>query len=339
MGRPSIERVALDGPTRARVQAGCNFINAEIARLRQRVTVICGACGVGFIVWMVALGGDPRLPLFLAVAVGGFFANRARKELKQSYKGIVVKRIVAGLGKGLSYSQQSTMSRAVFESMDLFNETGGRFESEDQVSGKKGEVPFALHEVRLRRKDNNSRRRVGWTGSISLAIWAVDAIQSRGSGTAGSFVFNGLVVQLDFNKNFRGHTVIIPESESQILGGLFGESKSRRSKDLVLMENPDFEKLFSVYSTDDQEARYLITPKLMELVMEAQALLGVELRLCFKSNTLLVTVPQNKDRFDVGLFSSTVTPESALGDFVDVVNLAERLVDTLDLETRIWTRV
>lgn len=339
MGRPSIERVALDGPTRQRVQAGCNFVNAEIARLRNRVTLIVGACILGAVLWLAVIGGDPRLPFFLALVIGSFFVNQARKELKQSYKGIVVKRIVAGLGKGLSYTPQSTMSRAVFDSMDLFNEQGSRFESEDQVIGRKGEVPYALHEVRVRRKDRNSRSRVGWGGSASLILWGLEALQSRGTMSAGSFVFNGLVVQLDFNKNFRGHTIVIPDRDGQILGGLLGESKSRKAKQLVLMENPDFEKIFSVYSTDDQEARYLITPKLMELVLEAQALLGVELRLCFKLNRLFVTVPQTKDRFDVGLFSGTVTPETALGDFVDVVNLAERLVDTLDLETRIWTRV
>ena len=64
-----------------------------------------------------------------------------------------------------------------------------------------------------------------------------------------------------------------------------------------------------------------------------------ELRLCFKDNSLYVTVPQNKDRFEVNLFGGDVTPESAIGDLVEVVNLAEKLVETLDLETRIWTRV
>jgi len=91
-------------------------------------------------------------------------------------------------------------------------------------------------------------------------------------------------------------------------------------------------------ASDDQEARYLITPKLMELIMEAQALLGGQLRLCFMSSNLWVTVPQDKDRFDVGLFSGTVTPESVLGDFIEVVALAERLVETLELETRIWSK-
>jgi len=329
----------LDAATRARVQTGCNFVNSEIARLRKKVTMITiAAFGGGLVLWMFMGGPDPRLPLFGALAVSAFFANRARMELKKSYKGIVVRRMVAALGKGLSYTPESTMSRDTFEGMDLFSERGDRFESEDQVTGKKGEVPYALSEVRVRRKEKSSRNRVmfGGGGAQLIAI-GIDAFGSR-TLNKGNFVFSGLVVQLDFNKNFRGHTVVVPDSEAQILGGLFGESEKRKSKGIVRLENPDFEKQFAVYSSDDQEARYLITPKLMELIMEAQALLGSQLRLCFMSSNLWVTVPQDKDRFDVGLFSGTVTPESVLGDFIEVVALAERLVDTLDLETRIWTK-
>jgi hypothetical protein len=329
----------MDAATRARVQAGCNFVNGEIARLRKKVTMITiAALGGGLILWMFMGGPDPRLPLFGALAVSAFFANRARLELKNSYKGVVVRRMVAALGKGLSYSASSSITRDTFEGMDLFSERGDKFESEDQVTGRKGEVPFALHEVRVRRREKSSRNRVmfGGGGAQLIAI-GIDALGSR-TLNKGNYIFSGLVVQLDFNKNFRGHTVVVPDTEAKILGGLFGESETRKSKAIVRLENPDFEGQFAVYSSDDQEARYLITPKLMELILEAQALLGSRLRLCFMSSNLWVTVPQDKDRFDVGLFSGTVTPESVLGDFIEVVALAERLVDTLDLETRIWSK-
>jgi hypothetical protein len=218
--------------------------------------------------------------------------------------------------------------------MDLFKESCHRWKSEDEVSGKKNEVKYSLHEAQAFRKERSNSRSFGWAPSLQILAMGMNA-----AGRNQAVIFKGLVVKLDFNKNFAGHTVIIPDSESQILGGLFGESRSRRKKDLVMMENPDFENVFSVYSTNDQEARYLITPKLMELVLEAQALLGAELRLCFSENSLFVTVPQGKDRFEVALFGGPITPETALGDLVDVVNLAERLVETLDLETRIWTKV
>jgi len=335
---------SLDAATRAKVQAGCNFVNAEVSRLRKRVITIAICCGGGAgVLWMLLGGGDPRFPIVVAILVFAYFTNQARKELASSYKGIVVRRIVQSLGRGLSYKPVSSLSQQQFEAMDLFNESPHSWKSEDEVSGQKNAVKYALHEVLAKRRERSNRSRLAWSagGFMGLALIAAWVGRNRGGvgGDTQSIIFKGLVVKLDFNKNFQGHTVVVPDREGQILGGLLGESRTRRKKEMVMLENPDFEKLFSVYSTNDQEARYIITPKLMELVMEAQALLGGQLRLCFSKNSLYVAVPQNEDRFEAALFGSAITPETALGDLVAVVNLAERLVETLDLETRIWTKV
>jgi hypothetical protein len=331
----SVGRISkLDASTRARVQAGCNYVNAEVARLRKRVTTVAIICTGGAIVaWILLGGGDPRALFGLGLAIWFLVYNKAQKELKSGYKGIVVRRIVASLGRGLTYQAGSSLTVQQFTSMDLFNEDASTWNSEDEVSGRKNQVAYALHEVRAGRQDNSSGTRLlGGSSFFMLAALKASKQDQR-------IFFRGLIVKLDFNKNFAGHTVVVPDREGQILAGLFGESESRRKKSIVRMENVDFEKMFSVYSTDDQEARYLITPKLMELVMETQLLLGAELRLCFKENSLFVTVPQKKDRFEVNMFGGAVTPETAVGDLVEVVNLAEKLVDALDLETRIWTRV
>jgi len=339
----SIGRVSsLDAPTRAKVQAGCNFVNAEVARLRQRVTIIgIIAVGLAFIAWMLLGFGDPRVPAAGALLVISFFVHRARKELAGSYKSIVVRRLVAALGKGLSYKPTSSLTREQFEAMDLFKESANTWKSEDEVSGRKNQVTYSLHEVLAKRRERSNRSRSGIGSAVWLVSLGVDWYRGGKADVTdrSEIIFRGLVVKLDFNKNFFGHTVIVPEREGKLFGGLFGDAATRKRKEIVRLENADFEHQFTVYSTNDQEARYLITPKLMELVMEAQALLGGPLRLCFSQNSLFVAVPQDKDRFEVGLFASAVTPESALGDLVEVVNLAERLVDTLDLETRIWTKV
>ena len=98
--------------------------------------------------------------------------------------------------------------------------------------------------------------------------------------------------------------------------------------------------MYSVSGTDQQEARYLLTPKMMELIIEAQRVLGSDLRLSFHDNSVFVTIPQTKNRFEMGgIFGARITPEIACGELAEVVRLAERLIDTLELETRIWSRV
>ena len=57
------------------------------------------------------------------------------------------------------------------------------------------------------------------------------------------------------------------------------------------------------------------------------------------NNMLFVAVPSKHDRFEVSVFGQDVTPLSAISDLAAVVALAEELIDVLDLETRVWSRV
>lgn len=302
-----------------KLQAGCNYINAEIAKARGRVLkvgIACAVLGLGAYRYMWTHGErDPRLPLGGAVALAFLYGAHQHRQLSKSYKKIVVTRVVGALGQGLTYTPESRFTKQDFLDMDLFEKKTEKWNAEDEICGQKNTVTYSILEAKATRTEGSGKNRRTVT------------------------IFKGLIVRLDFNKNFRGHTVVVPDAESKILGGLFGESESRKHKNICRMENVDFEKLFSVYGSDQQEARYLLTPKMMELIMEAQTHLGVQIRLSFHDNSMFLTVPQSADRFELALFGAKVSPETVVGDLAEVVKLAERLVDTLELETRIWTRV
>lgn len=309
----------LDKSTVGKLKAGCNFINAEIARVRGRITVVAAIVALlAFILYGVMWSNgtrDPRFPLFGALIIIVAFGMWEHRKLSKTYKTIVVRRVVDALGDGLSYSADSRFTKQDFLDMDLFNLRCEQWRAEDEVCGRKNAVSYSILEAKATRTEGSGKNRRTIT------------------------IFKGVIVRLDFNKHFQGHTVVVPNSESQILGGLFGESASRRRKDLCRMENVEFEDAYSVYASDQQEARYILTPKLMELIMRTRATLSDGLRVSFHDNSVFLTLPGMGNRFEVKLFGGAVTPESIVGELVEVVQLAERLVDTLDLETRIWTRV
>ena len=199
--------------------------------------------------------------------------------------------------------------------MDLFNRRAEQWRAEDEICGRKNVVSYSILEAKATRTEGSGKNRRTVT------------------------IFKGVIVRLDFNKHFQGHTVVIPHSEGQILGGLFGESSSRGRKEICRMDNVEFENAFSVYATDQQEARYILTPKLMDLIMGARVRINDGVRMSFHDNSVFMTLPGQGDRFELSLFGRPVTPEGIVGELAAVVRLAEDLVDTLDLETRIWTRV
>ena len=315
----SIGRISqLDQSTRAKLLAGCNYINDELKKVRGRVLSVSGvAVALGLIAYSIMWNQgiqDPRAPIGGAVAIIALYATHQHRKLTKSYKSIVVARVVSALGEGFTYSPESAFTKQDFLDMDLFEKRAEQWNSEDEIGGRRNAVTYSILEAHASRTEGSGKNRRKVT------------------------IFKGLIVRLDFNKNFQGHTVVVPDAESKILGGLFGEAETRRRKEIARLESVEFEKCYSVYCTDQQEARYILTPKLMELVLKARTTLG-DVRLSFHSNSVFLTVPQNTNRFEVSLFASKVTPESIVGDLAEVVRLAERLVETLDLETRIWTRV
>lgn len=101
-------------------------------------------------------------------------------------------------------------------------------------------------------------------------------------------VFSGTIIKLQINKKFNSTTIIKKD-----LGFLFnlmrGEGLTR-----VKLEDPIFEKEFEVYSDDQMEARYLITPTFMERLLEFKKIFNKKLSISFHHEHILVLIHNNK---------------------------------------------
>ena len=295
------------------MQIACDIVNKEIGEQWRNIAFATIAIAIVAIPLALAHPERSRLILDGAIVLALLFVGHARHEVAKTYKGLVVHRVVKALGEGLTYKPESSLTREAFLGMELFADTPTSFTSEDEIGGRKENVSYSIHEVRATRR----------------------------AGKHTVTVFHGLMIRLDFNKNFRGKTSVVPNGEAVSAGSFVGKLlgvAGRQTRAAVRLENPDFERVFDVYSTDDQEARYLLTPKLMELVLAANAMQSEgQIRLAFVENSLYVAIPMRCDYFEAKL-TGTVTPESAIGDLAQVVAFAERLVDEFQLETRLWSR-
>ena len=111
-----------------------------------------------------------------------------------------------------------------------------------------------------------------------------------------SNVFSGYIVEMDMNKQFSGHTILesclyhTDESFFDFLKDDYYEMQE------VELEDPDFKKHFSrIKSTDQTEARYLLTPSVMERLKELDMSLGrllmlSDLRLSFLDKKILLVM-------------------------------------------------
>jgi uncharacterized protein DUF3137 len=284
---------SLEASALAKVQSACNFVNTEIDRLRNQTIGIAVACAIGTLVLSTfTVFGDGRIALVIGSGIAVFYFVRARNEAASSFRIIAGKRIVAGLGRGLTYNPSSSLNQRQFAALELFPAPCRRIDSSDEIGGRMPGVKYSLHRVRA------------------------------SSSERGAPMFDGVVMKLEFEETFPAHTVIVPDNSGQLQTATSG-----RKKDLVMMKNPAFEQKFSVYSTDYYEARKVVTPFFMQIVMDAQARLKTEIRLCFLQRTLYMTISGNALQFTPTLFGDRLTPQKAMGA-AQLVAIAQRIAET-----------
>ena len=152
------------------------------------------------------------------------------------------------------------------------------------------------------------------------------------SSTTLNTVFDGIIVELSMNKSFSGKTVI--KKDIGTVGNWFINKSTSLKK--VKLEDPNFEKMFEVYSDDQVEARYLLTVTFIERLKElVENFGGKSIQCCFYNNKLLMMIPIEKDMFEPG---SIYEAEDFIDDsksLLKELSLIFNIIDTLKLNMKI----
>ena len=148
------------------------------------------------------------------------------------------------------------------------------------------------------------------------------------NGTSYSTVFDGIVITFEFNKEFKSHTVIKNNSLLHI-------SPSMKLKHTVL-EDVEFEKKFDVYTNDELEARYLITPSFMDRLNNLKMSFRCSKIVCsFYKNSLYISLDTRKNMFDIASLFKSVLNEKQYFQLFDEFYSILNIVDVLKLNQKI----
>ena len=149
-----------------------------------------------------------------------------------------------------------------------------------------------------------------------------------GSGKNRRTVFNGVIVRLDMNKNFQGKTVIRPDS-------LFHMPPSAALRHTTL-EDVVFEKKFDVYTDDEVEARYLITPSFMERLNNMKVAFNADAVSCaFYGKYLFVALHTSKDLFSLCSLVKPVNDGKQFFQMFEEILSIIKLIDYFKLNQKI----
>ncbi|WP_299403089.1 DUF3137 domain-containing protein [Acaryochloris sp. IP29b_bin.148] len=144
-------------------------------------------------------------------------------------------------------------------------------------------------------------------------------------------VFKGLFFRSDFNKNFQGETVVFTGSLASKL------KQFNRPGHLVKLEDPEFNQLYTVYSDDQVEARYILSTSLMERLVKFRKKAQRPVSISFSENQIFIAIHHERDLFEARLFN-TMLSFKPMQDYFDNFQLMLGIIQDLNLNRRIWTR-
>lgn len=190
----------------------------------------------------------------------------------------------------------------------------------------------------------------------------------------GMCVFKGVILSFNFNKKINNRTLIATKGDFTIKNqtyittlfclpaclGIFNGGyahwklfvsimmlvvtflivksyeKKEESLNEVILEDSRFNKLFNVYSSDQVEARYLVTPSFMERFYNLKTAFGAKKAKCsFYEDKLMIAIQTNKNLFEVcSLFKSLHDP-SSINEFYKELNSIYKIIEHFKLDEKI----
>jgi len=256
--------------------------------------------------------------LFAWIAIGVlaylFWKNHYPKigALNVRYKEEVIRKMVKFIDESLEYSPTKGLPSNEYHRSRFFDRLVDRYRSEDMVSGVLGKTSIQFAEVHtewkkeFKDKDNDK---------MKLTFWRT--------------IFRGMYFVIDFNKKFEGRTTVFPNTD------LKSVNRSAHGE-LIKLENPDFNRLFTVYGTDQIEARYILSTSLMQRILDFRNKTG-NMYLCFADSLVYIAMPLSRNLFEAYLFISFLDYKR-MNDFYSYLMLSTGIVEDLNLNNRIWTK-
>ena len=249
------------------------------------------------------------LALLWAVGTGIVKYFTYRHEFKEK----VVKEVVKFINPDYKYDAYQHISVTDFNASNLFK-NAKMCRGDDYVCGKIDKTPFHYSEI------------------------IAGSVPGNNQNTKIKSVFKGLFFYADFNKELKGETYVLPDKAEKLLGKMGQQFQTGNKKGtLVKLENIEFEKEFVVYGSSQIEARYVLTPVIMEAIVKIRRKYKLNFYFSFLGNRINCAIKFSKNLFEPRVMSSGVS-FADIEYMHELFGLIETIIKDMNLNTRIWTK-
>ena len=241
--------------------------------------------------------------------------------VKLKYKKLVVPSLLKEIDPGLSYNPAGSIPKEEFRRSKIFSETISTYEGEDLVFGSYRGIPVRFSEL------------------------TVQEMHTDGKNTTYHTFFKGVFMVADFNKDFKYSHWVLPDTAEAAFGQVFGNFLQKLNLPgrghMTRMEDPAFEKRFVVYTEDDVEARYILTPKLMRTMLNLSERFrkgASRIGFSFMDSNVYVAIPIEGGRDLFEMPSHGDLGEAAARKTQEELKEILSVFDVMELDLRLWSK-
>lgn len=218
------------------------------------------------------------------------------------YKAYVIKKAIEGQVEGLVYEPRFGLPESVYSDLNVMRH-GNRYHKEDLITGKYKNVYFVQSDFKVQ-------------------------YESNGEHDTTTTYFRGRWIAIDYPKKFNGTVVIIDNS--------FAYGVKRKELEKIQLENPNFNNMFTVRASDMQLGYYLLTPQLVEKIMELKQSTNGNIVACFKNGYLHIFINDGKDSFEPNI--NNVNLMGDIQKFMQDFTLVSGTIDVLDINNSVYAQ-
>ena len=255
------------------------------------------------------ISGQPGLILFFCFPLAYFLGLAFQKFLKMStpltkhFKNQILPELLSFLFDDYGYVANQKIAKSVLEKSMLFPNYIAIVRGEDYMQFK--------------------------LGATKIMFCETEVLVSR-----EHVIFRGIFISASFNKSFTSKTFVLPSKVSSFYHNIKKQLLNNFHR--VKLEDTEFSKEFLVLSTDQVEARYILTPGLMKRLLDYKRKTKKGISFSFVDNHLYCAIPNYINLFEPAIF------EPFDFDFIkrnyNPLKLYTDLVEDLNLNLRIWSK-
>lgn len=252
--------------------------------------------------------------LILGLLITTFLASGPTRKFVLAFKQTFVLKSLQSVFTDLVYKPEKGLPEFIIRDTQMMD-MGDRYSSNDYFSGKYKDITVIQSDVHIEEEHTSTD-----SDGTTTTSWVT--------------IFKGKWMIFDFNKTFKNNIQVCQKG--------FGNSKlsnwnSEMKYKKVMMEDQQFNKDFVVYSRDEHEAFYILTPALIEKIKNLSNSISGRLLFCFIDNKLHIGLYDGKDSFEPNIHKK-VDEEKIINEINKDIKLITNFVDELNLDNDLFRK-